>query len=810
MPAAAVQWRMAFAHDIRYAVRLLLKRPGFALIAILTLALGIGATTSIFTVVEAVLLRPLPFPDPDRLVQVRITGQGGADFPLPDTDFLAWRGSNDAAERVAIFDVEPVNATGIGEPERLSAAIVSDQFFRLLGVSPEIGRMFEAGEDRPGAPRVAIVSHALWMRRFGGRADVIGRPITLNGTVATIVGVMPASFAFPEGGIEAWPLMQVNPPRRRGPFYTTGLARLKPDATIDRLRANLNRVTADMKRQYPGPEDWNLSARPLHEALVGDVRRILYVLLGAVGFLLLIATANVANLLLARAATRDREIAVRGALGAGRARIARQLVTESVVLALASGVGGLLLSVWGTRALLALAPDDIPRLREVSMTLPVFFFALTTATICGVVFGLAPAWRASNTPLVETLKGGGRGGMAGLRHRRTQQALVVAEIALALVLSIGAGLMIRSFTALERVSPGFEPSHLLTFRLAVPRTQYDTNDKVKAFYGALLDRIESLPGVRAAGLTISLPPDMLQMTDNFMVEGQTLPTNQSAPVGPLVFVDENYFTALGVPLLGGRFFTERDDRGAPLVAIVNETLAKKYFAGVNPVGRLIKDGGPERPDNPWMTVVGVVGDVKYDGLATPVEPTFYLPFRQNTNTAQFVVVRTASDPRALATAVRGAVAALDKELPVANVKTMDELMTESVAPPRFRTMLVAVFALIGLVLAAIGIYGVMAYAVSERTHELGVRLALGATSGDVLRLVFGEAIALATIGVAAGIAGAIATTRLMAALLFGVAPTDLVTFAALAGLLVVTALAASYVPARRAMRVDPMVALRYE
>ena len=801
---------MPFIHDVRYAVRQLLKRPGFALIAILTLALGIGATTSIFTVVEAVLLRPLPFPDPDRLVQIRITGQGGADFPLPDTDFLAWRGSNETAERVAIFDVEPVNVTGLGEPERLYAAIVSDQFFRLLGVSPELGRAFEDGEDRPGAPRVATISHALWMRRFGGRADVIGHPIAISGTAATIVGVMPPSFVFPQAGIDVWPVMQLNPPRRRGPFYTTGLARLKAGATIERLRANLDRVTADVMRRYPAPEDWKLSARPLHDALVGDVRRILYVLFGAVGFLLLIATANVANLLLARAATRDREMAVRGALGAGRARIVGQLVTESVVLAVASGLAGLALSVWGTGALLALAPTDIPRLREVSMNLPVFVFALATATICGVAFGLAPALRASNMPLVETLKDGGRSGTAGMRHRRTQQALVVAEIALALVLSIGAGLMIRSFAALERVNPGFEPSHLLTFRLAVPRTQYDNADKLTAFYGALLDRIESLPGVRAAGLSISLPPDLLQMTDNFMVEGQTLPPNQSAPVGPLLFVDEGYFTALGVPLVAGRFFTERDDRGAPLVAIVNETLAKKYLAGVDPVGRRIKDGGPERPDNPWMTIVGVVGDVKYDGLGRPVDPTFYLPFRQNTSPAQFIVVRTASDPRALAASVRAAVASLDRDVPVASVKTMDELMTESVAPPRFRTMLVALFALVGLALAAIGVYGVMAYAVSERKYEIGVRLALGATAGDVMRLVFGEAIALAAIGVAAGVVGAIATTRLMAALLFGVTPTDLATFVALAGVLVVTALTASYVPARRAMRVDPMVALRYE
>jgi putative ABC transport system permease protein len=799
-------------HDVRYAIRLLRARPGFAAVAILTLALGIGATTAIFTVVNAVLLSPLPFPDAERLVEVRIISQNGEGFPLPDADFLAWRAQNQTSDAVAVFDFTAMTISGDGPAERIGAAGVSDRFFDVLGVRPILGRVFLEGDDKPGAGRRLVLSHAFWVRRFHGDPAAIGRVVSLGGIGHTIVGVMPAGFRFPLGDVDTWRSLELQPPARRGPFYTTGLARLKPATDIAALRANLETVAAGLKRQYPGPDDWTLDAVPLHEAMVGNVRRILYLLLAAVGFLLLIATANVANLLLARAASREREIAVRGALGAGRGRIVAQLVTESVVLAVAAGLFGLLLASWGTQALLAVAPEGIPRLDEVRMNVPVFVFALAAATLCGVLFGLAPALRASRAPLVETLKDGARGS-SGAGHRRVQRLLVVSEIALALVLSVGAALMIRSFEALQRVSPGFDPGRLLTFELSLPSAGYDGDPKVRAFYDTLVQRLEAVPGVRSVGLTISLPPDLLQVTDNFMVEGQVLPPNRSAPVGPVLMVNDTLFSTLGVPLLRGRAFDARDEAGGAPTVIVNETLAAKYFAGVDPIGNRFKIGGPERPigpNNPWMTVVGVVGDVTYSGLDAAPEPAYYLPYRQNPWRRQFVVVRTASDPASLASAVRGIVESLDRNVPAARMLTMDELMQASVAAPKFRTVLVTIFAVVGLLLAAIGIYGVMAYAVAERTHELGVRIALGADRGDVVRLVLGEAIVLAALGVAAGLAGAFATTRLMQSLLFGVTATDAATFAVISALLVATALVASYIPMRRATRVDPMVALRYE
>jgi predicted permease len=798
--------------DVRYAVRLLIRKPGFAAVAILTLALGIGATTAIFTVVYAVLLRPLPFRDADRLVRVRIIGSHNGIFPLPDTDFLAWRAQNQTADVVAVIANTAATITGDGEPEEVQGAVVTDRFFDVLGARPLLGRVFQPGDDRPDAPKTVVLSHAFWTRRYHADPAIVGRTVLIGAVPHTVVGVMPPDFSYPTKTRALWRILTLNEPRRRGPFYTWGIARLKPGVGVTELKANLGVVTAGLKRQYPGPEDWTLDALPLQEAMVGDVSTILYVLLGAVAFLLLIATANVANLLLARAAAREREMAVRGALGAGRARIATQLVTESVVLGVIAGAAGLVLAAWGTQALIALAPRGIPRLDEVRMSVPVFLFALGVASLCGLIFGVVPALRAARVSLVETLKDGGRG-VAGGSHRRAQQVLIVSEIALALMLSIGAGLMLRSFVALQRVSPGFEPSHLLTFSISLPRTQYAGRPPQREFYTRLLQKIEALPGVQSAGLTISLPPHLLSMTDNFMIEGQVLPPNQSAPLGPLLFVNETYFSTLGAPLVRGRFFSERDDDKAPEVVIINETLAKQFFPGTDPVGRRLKNGGPERPigpNNNWLTIVGVVGDINYSGLDAPREPAVYYPFRQATSSDQSVVMRTAGDPHAFAAGVRAAVADLDKDLPVTGIRTMDELMVESVAAPRFRTLLVSMFAIVGLALAAIGIYGVMAYAVSERTHELGVRMALGADRSDVLRMVLGEATRLAAAGVAIGLAGAAATTQLIRTLLFGVTPFDLPTFAGIATLLAATALVASYVPARRATRVDPMVALRYE
>jgi len=800
------------AHDVRHAIRLLVKRPGFAALAILTLALGVGATTAIFTVVDAILLRPLPFAEPDRLVQVHIRGGDGNRYPLPDADYLAWRSLNRTADAVAVWESGKATLTGAGPAEEIGAAGVTDRFFAVLGARPLLGRVFQQGDDAAGAAPVVVLSHGFWARRFNSDPAIVGRSLALGGLSHTIVGVMPAGFRFPLDDIDVWQNLEMKPPSRRGPFYTTGLARLKSGATLDELRANLRSVAASLKRQYPAPEDWTLEALPLRESLVGNVRRTLYVLFGAVGFLLLIATVNVANLLLARATTREREIALRGALGAGRGRIVAQLLTESLVLSILAGTVGLALASWGTRVLIALAPDGIPRLDEVRMNMPVFVFALAIASASGLLFGLVPALRAARSSLVSTLKEGGRGGL-GARQRRVQRTLVVVEVALALVLSVGAGLMIRSLAALQRVSPGFDATHLLTFEIALPRTLYPEEQNVRAFYDRLLERLEAIPGVRSAGLSISLPPATLQVTDNFMVEGQTLPPNQSAPVAPLVMASDHFFATLGVPLVRGRLFDARDAPDAPPVVIVNEALARKYYPGVDPIGRRFKIGGPERPvaaNNPWRTVVGVVGDVKYSGLDTPPEPTFYTPFRQITWRGQFVSVRATADPRQLAASAQAVVASLDPNIPVANVRTMDQLMAASVAPPRFRTTLVSAFAFVGLLLAAIGIYGVMASAVADRTYELGVRMALGADRSTVLRMVMGEAAVLAAIGVAVGSLGAFPAARVIQSLLFGVAASDTLTFAVTSVVLVAAALAASYVPARRAMRIDPMAALRAE
>ena len=799
-------------HDVRYAIRLLLKRPGFAAVAILTLALGIGATTAIFSVVNAVLLSPLPFPNAERLVQVRIASSNDEGFSLPDADFLAWRSQNRTCAAIAAYDASPETLTGDGAPERIGAAAVTDRFFDVLGARPLFGRVFQEGDDAPGAAKLVVLSHGFWTRRFHADPAVVGRTVLLGGVGHTVIGVMPAGFRFPLADIDAWRTLTMNPPSRRGPFYTTGIARLKPGVGIAELRANLGVVAAVLKRQYPAPDDWTLGAVPLQEAIVGDVRRMLFALLGAVGFLLLIATANVANLLLARAAAREREIAVRGALGAGRRRIVAQLVTESVVLAIVSGLAGLVIAWWGTHTLLAMAPKGIPRLDEAGMNVPVFLFALGVAAACGIAFGVVPALRASSAPLVESLKDGGRGASAA-GHRRVQRLLVVAEIALAMILSVGAGLMVRSFAALQRVSPGFDPGHLLTFEVALPNASYKEDARVRAFYDALVQKLEAVPGVRSVGLTISLPPNLLQVTDNFMVEGQVLPPNQGAPIGPVVMASDALFRTLGVPLIRGRAFDARDEANRAPTVIVSDALAAKYLPGLDPVGRHLKIGGPERPiapNNPWREIVGVVGDIKYSGLQAAPEPAYYLPYRQNPWNGQFVVVRSTADPAALGSAARGAVAALDKDVPVTSLSTMDDVVTTSVAPPRFRTVLVSIFALVGLLLAAIGIYGVMAYAVAERTHELGVRIALGAERRDVVRLVLGEALVLAAAGVAVGVAGALATTRLIQSLLFGVTTTDAMTFAGISVLLFATAIVASWIPTRRALRVDPMVALRYE
>ena len=796
--------------DLRFAVRSLRRQPGFVAVALATLALGIGTATAMFTVVNGVLIKPLPFHDPAKLTMIRIVGGDGAAspmlFPLPDADFLALRANHPAFERVAVYVSTTFNLTASGTPEVVRAAAVSGDFFATLGAQPHLGRLFAPADDAPGAAGVAVLSHAYWTRRFGANPSIIGQTIRLDDVSCTIVGVAQPGLQFPRRELGLWRNLTVAPPSRRGPFYLLGLARLQPSATEATARANLGAVVASLKQQY-GPGDWTLEAAPLTEALVGDARTPLYLLFGAVGILLLIAVANVANLLLARATSRQREVAVRAALGAGRARLTRQLLTESALLSLTGGALGILLGLVLTRALLPFGRLIIPRLAEIQIDTRVMLFALGVSLVTALLFGTAPALQASGGDLVEPLRDDQRTS-AGHGRRTLQRALVVAEIALALTLSVGAGLLIRSLVRLQHVDTGIESRGVLTFLLSLPEARYKDANASRTFYLRLLEQLETVPGVQRAATAVSLPPDQTMVTDNFTAEGQHYAVGETAPLGTMMVVSDSYFSALGIPLVRGRLFDPRDREGAEGVVIVNRTLADKYYPNGDAVGRRFRTGGPERPKNSWMRVVGVVGDVKYSGLAAPADPAFYLPFRQEPWSGQFVVVRTAVDPSSVIGSVREAVWSIDRELPLDRMRTMDQLLGEASADSRFRAYLLGAFGALGLILAVIGVYGVMAYAVAQRTRELGVRAALGARPADLVRLVVSDAGLLAIAGVALGLAGAWALTGLTRKLLFEVTPRDPATFIVAAAVLAAAALLASWLPARRAGRTDPIGALR--
>jgi putative ABC transport system permease protein len=794
--------------DLRFAVRSVRRQPGFAAVALATLALGIGTATAMFTVVNGVLLKPLPFHDPAALTMIRIEGQRGGLFPLPDADFLALRANHRAFAHVAVYSSVTLNFTHSGTPDVLRGAWVSGDFFATLGVQPAAGRFFTSADDAPGAPNVAVLTHAFWTRRFGADPGIIGQTIRLDDVPCTIVGIGPRGLEFPRRDLDLWRNRIIQTPKRRGPFYLTGIARLRssepPGAAA--ARANLDAVAATLKQQY-GPGEWAFQMQPMTEALVGEVRTPLYLLLAAVGFLLLIAIANVANLLLSRSAARQRELAVRLALGAGRTRIARQLFTESVLLSAAGGALGVLLGIGLTKVLLPLGRTIIPRLAEIEMDWRVLAFAVFVSAAAGLLFGIAPAWHAWRGEVADPLRDGQRSG-ASRSRRRLQRTLVVVEIALALVLSVGAGLLVRSLIGLQQVELGFRPERLLTFALALPQTRYPDETASRAFYQRLLERLEATPGVQSAAVAVSLPPNQVTVTDNFTAEGQHYAVGQSAPVGTLMVASESYFNTLAIPLLRGRLFDERDRPGSERVVIVSRALAERYYPNGDAVGRRFRNGGPERPNNEWMRVVGIVGDVKYDGLAATPEPAFYWPFRQHPWSDQFVVVRTTIEPEAVTAAARDAVWSIDRELPLALVRTMDELRASASADPTFRTYLLGSFGALGLLLALVGVYGVMSYAVSQRAHEMGVRAALGARPRDLVALVLRDAATLAALGIGIGIAGAFAVTSLTEKLLFGVTPRDPATFAGVAVLLGAAALLASWIPARRAGRSDPLGVLR--
>ncbi len=791
--------------DLRYSLRTLWKRPGFALIAVAVLALGIGANTAIFSVVNAVLLRPLPYTDPARLVMLweNDTQEGNDRNPVAPANFADWQKQNGVCAELAYY-AQPagVNVTSGGEPERLIGAGVAPNIFTLLGAQPLRGRTFSASE---AAGTEVVISYGLWQRRFGGAPNVIGQHLTLDGDSFDVVGVMPPQFQLPEESELWWANLNGSLTTMRARHFLRVLGRLKSGVTLAQARADFATIARQLEQQYPDTNaGYGVNVITLQDQFVGSVRPALLVLLGAVAFVLLIACANVANLLLVRAAARQREMAIRAALGAGRLRLVRQLLTESMLLALTGGAAGLLLALWGVDLLAGLGAASIPRAEHIGVDGRVLGFTFLMTLLTGLIFGLVPAWAASKTDVQEALKEGGRGatGRRGLRG-----LLVVSELACALVLLTGAGLMIKSFLRLQAVAPGFDPGHVLTMQLSLPESKYAAAPQVAAFYGQLVERVAALPGVRAAGAISRLPLAGDRSTSGLLVEGRPSAAGQQEEVHFRV-VTSDYFRALNIPLRAGRELGERDKPDAPQVVLINETMAHKYWPGADPIGKRVKLGPNAQGD--WIAIAGVVGDVRNFGLDIDAKPEVYAPYQQSPQGRMRLVLRVNGDPLSLVPAVRAAVRSLDPELPFSQVATMEQLLARSVAQRRLSVVLLGVFAGTALLLAALGLYGVMAYTVTQRTHEIGLRMALGAQAADVLRLILKQGLALAVIGVGVGLVAALALTRVLASLLYGVSTTDPLTFVGVPLLLIMVALIACYIPARRATKVDPMVALRYE
>ncbi|HZE69968.1 MAG TPA: ABC transporter permease [Pyrinomonadaceae bacterium] len=816
-------------HDLRYGARMLRKNPAITFVVILALALGIGANTAIFSVVNAVLLRPLPYDQANRLVFLNEASQVLDEMSISYPNFTDWRNQNHFFEYIGVYNRNSYNLTGAGEVERIPTAQVSADLFSALRVGASLGRVFTNEEDKPGGTPVVVLSYGLWQRRFGGQASILNQPITLNGKSYTVIGIMPRTYLYPSR-VEMWvPVGQLsadpNWQERGNHPGLYGVARLKPGATLAQAQSDMDNIAANLEKQYPDSNAGNrVRLQPLLEVFVSEVRGTLWVLFGAVGFVLLIACANIANLLLARATARRKEMAIRAAMGAGRWRIARQLLTESVLLAIIGGGLGLLIARWGIQFILYISPDAIPRSREIDLDWKVLVFTLGVSFLTGILFGLLPAVQAGEVDVHETLKETGRGTS---RRHWLRSSLVVVEVATTMVLLIGAGLMTRSFYRLQQVNPGFSYEHLTSFSVSLPQKKYASEEQRSEFFRRLIENTRGLPGVQMVAAASGLPLGNNGWQTSFVIEGRPVPPRNETPLMEACTVTPDYFRAMNIPLLSGRFFTDQDNRsflaGRDLskldegermisgtnVIVVDEEFARRYWPNEDAVGKRIKFG----PDSkaPALTVVGVVGRVKMEGLSQDSNRVQgYFAFSQLPFNGMTVIIKASRDPNQLIAAVRDQIKAIDPEQPIYNIRTMDEIRGESVAAERLNLMLLSIFAGIALVLAIVGIYGVMSYAVTQRTHEIGIRMAIGAQPRDVFRMILGQGMTLALIGVVLGLVGAFALTRLMATMLFGVQPTDPATFASIAALLTGVALVACLIPGRRATKVDPVISLRYE
>jgi putative ABC transport system permease protein len=801
--------------DLRYGIRTLRKNLAFTLVAVLTLALGIGVNTAMFSVAYGILLRPLPYPAADRVAVVYMN-YFPRDFKFGTMcirDYLMWKENNRSFEDPSLFRSLRMDIGGNeGVPEQVQGASVTAGFFSTLQVNPLIGRTFAVGEDRPAAASLAVLSESIWRRRFAASSAVLGQTILVNGAPSTVIGVMSDVFRFPRRETEVWTNLPQNPPTRFGPWFYRGIARLKPGVTMEQAQLEINSIGLRLMQENNYYKRLTLPVLNLRDALVGTtLKPAILVLAGAVGLVLLIAVVNVANLMLARATVREREMALRLSLGARRGRLIRQLLTESVLLAVMGGATGLALAWGGIELIRAWNPGNLPFIDSVRLDRSALGFMFLVSMLTGILFGLAPALQGSRADLSSAIKEGGRGASAGQARGRARAALVVSEIALSLTLLVGAGLLLRSFLNLQRVTGGFSapPRQILTILISPGSKKYNDEHAGLVFYDEVLRRTRSVPGVDLAAVTDSLPPDRQGDADTFVIDGQALPSGEMNPIVSEPTVSPDYFRALGIPLVKGRYFTEYDRSDSAPVAIVSEGFVRRFFSGQEAVGKRIKQSGPGNGDK-WMEIVGVVGNVKYLGLTIDTDPAYYMPFAQTYGPRMYLIVRSSGGTVGLRAALRRDIQSIDPGVTLAQIGTMEQALNLSVSQPRFDTMLLVLFAGIAMLLAAVGIYGLIAYSVAQRTHEIGVRMALGAATGDVIRMIAGQAALLTAIGIVIGLGGAFALTRLLEALLFGVGVTDALTFAAAPLGMMLVVLVATFVPAIRATRISPVVALRYE